>query len=180
MSMKHACHAHCGATCKPAMLMCGPCWRLVPAGVQRLVYRYFNPDCPRGKAAPSGEWMIAAEVAVAAVRISKGLPVDPAGIIGLAIDYAHDLEENHEEGEHKPQPTVEVLRLCLEAVKPVSAGELRPLRVVLETAVHTEEETLARAARAFTREEQGQALQGPSVALPAQPRLTGRIRRKVQ
>lgn len=38
--MKHHCHATgCKTACAPAMLMCRPCWRLVPKDIQDEVYR---------------------------------------------------------------------------------------------------------------------------------------------
>jgi hypothetical protein len=66
--MNHTCHAKgCRTSCKPEYLMCGYHWRLVPADIQRAVYRAYVPGQCNLDPPPSPEWHAAADAAIEAV-----------------------------------------------------------------------------------------------------------------
>lgn len=69
------CPTGCGKNAKPGHLMCGPCWSLVPRGLQIEVYRtwdeYRKPHAKRSAAAilkAGVEYRKAADAATAAAR----------------------------------------------------------------------------------------------------------------
>jgi hypothetical protein len=72
-STKHHCHARgCARSCKPEFLMCPTHWAMVPASLQREVYRHYRRGQCDDKQ-PSREWFIAAERAIVAVAVKEGI-----------------------------------------------------------------------------------------------------------
>jgi hypothetical protein len=73
----HHCHAYgCDAWCPPEHLMCRACWSLVPREYQLPVYQHFDPrQCRdvKDRPAPTDEWHVAADMAIAYVAWRKGL-----------------------------------------------------------------------------------------------------------
>lgn len=74
--MEHHCHARrCPTPCKPEYLMCPKHWRMVPAALQREVWRTYRPGQCDDKS-PSEAWHRAADAAINAVfelEKSRGL-----------------------------------------------------------------------------------------------------------
>jgi hypothetical protein len=67
----HLCHARdCEKECKPEKLMCGKHWAMVPAHIQRAVYKAYRPGQCDDKR-PSQEWIDAAEAAIKAVAAAE-------------------------------------------------------------------------------------------------------------
>lgn len=68
----HHCHAlGCKNSCKPEMLMCRSCWKLVPARTKAAVYAaYRKGQCDDLQV--SRAWLLAAETAIAAVAVKQG------------------------------------------------------------------------------------------------------------
>lgn len=65
--MKHLCHAeHCSKEVPPKLLMCYRHWKMVPADLQILVWRYYRRGQELTKD-PSREYLEAARQAIAAV-----------------------------------------------------------------------------------------------------------------
>lgn len=65
--MSHTCHARgCKVVTKPEMLMCFRHWKIVPAILQREVWKHYRHGQCDDKQ-PSKEWMKAADDAIAAV-----------------------------------------------------------------------------------------------------------------
>lgn len=103
---KHSCHARdCEVEVPPKMLMCGRDWRLVPRGVQRAVWAAFNPkQCAPvpNRPAPSGAWMVAADVAILAVWEMRGARRHPVEEVERqmrkeleqAVSYANHSKED--------------------------------------------------------------------------------------
>lgn len=122
----HHCHAlNCKAPCPPRMLMCGPCWAVVPRGLQALVYRHFNPAQCRGadRPSPSGPWMIAADCAILANALVRSPPksIEDAKRIRMKLD--HKLRLAIEFGiDTTPAPEVRaVLDAAAKAIDPSKA-----------------------------------------------------------
>jgi hypothetical protein len=69
--LNHTCHARgCETPCKPEMLMCGKHWRMVPAHIQRAVYKHYRAgQCDDKK--PSRAWHDAADAAIKAVSAAE-------------------------------------------------------------------------------------------------------------
>jgi hypothetical protein len=65
--VSHTCHARgCAVFVKPEFLMCGRHWKMVPARIQRAVYRHYRPgQCDDMN--PSKEWHEAANAAIGTV-----------------------------------------------------------------------------------------------------------------
>lgn len=74
--MRHTCHArNCETECKPEMLMCPKHWRMVPAHIQKAVYKHYRPgQCDDKK--PSQAWHDAADAAIKAVSAKENV-ADP-------------------------------------------------------------------------------------------------------
>lgn len=65
--MTHYCHAKdCKAICKPEFLMCPRHWRMVPRGIQTLVWKHYRLGQCIDKR-PSEAWHAAADLAIASV-----------------------------------------------------------------------------------------------------------------
>ncbi|MCK9901238.1 hypothetical protein [Glutamicibacter sp. V16R2B1] len=72
----HTCHAEgCTTPCPPRMLMCHPCWDLVPHDRQRAVLDAYQPGQERLRVMPSDAWLTAAFRANNAVALAKGQPL---------------------------------------------------------------------------------------------------------
>jgi hypothetical protein len=69
--MKHLCHARgCEKECKPEKLMCPKHWAMVPAHIQRAVYKHYRAgQCDDYR--PSEEWFAAADAAIRAVSAAE-------------------------------------------------------------------------------------------------------------
>lgn len=62
--MKHTCHVpHCEVVVPSKQLMCGRHWRMVPAPMQKAVWRYYRPGQEIDKK-PSLQWDAAANAAI--------------------------------------------------------------------------------------------------------------------
>ena len=74
--MTHTCHARgCETPCKPELLMCPKHWRMVPAHIQKAVYKnYRHGQCDDKR--PSQAWHDAADAAIRAVWATENKP-DP-------------------------------------------------------------------------------------------------------
>lgn len=73
--LAHHCHARgCTKSVRPELLMCVRHWRMVPANVQRAVWRtYRQGQCDDKR--PSDAWHVAANAAVGAVATLENQPV---------------------------------------------------------------------------------------------------------
>ena len=86
----HTCHAHCGRTCPPRLLMCPTCWKLVPKPLGDLVYEAYNAG-RRAKTHPNGAWMLAAETAIELVHLATGRRFRAIALT-QAMSYAVDVD----------------------------------------------------------------------------------------
>lgn len=69
--MNHLCHARdCEKECKPEKLMCGKHWAMVPAHIQRAVYKHYRHGQYDDRR-PNQEWMDAADAAIRAVAAAE-------------------------------------------------------------------------------------------------------------
>lgn len=67
----HRCHAEgCTVETKPDHLMCLPHWRMVPAVLQRTLWRHYRPGQEKGEQ-PTKAWCLAAERCVVAVAVKE-------------------------------------------------------------------------------------------------------------
>jgi uncharacterized protein (DUF3820 family) len=67
----HVCHAEgCNVSTEPRMLFCLKHWRMVPASIQRAVWREYRPGQERDKK-PSAEYLVVARQAIEAVKTAE-------------------------------------------------------------------------------------------------------------
>jgi hypothetical protein len=67
----HTCHAYgCSRVVAPALLMCGRHWRMVPAALQREVWRHYRPGQEVDKR-PSRVYIDVMKRAIAAVAAAE-------------------------------------------------------------------------------------------------------------
>lgn len=79
----HHCHAKgCSTPCAPERLMCPKHWRLVPAALQRAVWRHYRPGQCDDKHT-SASWLSAANAAIEAV--AQADPPTKATQLGLSF-----------------------------------------------------------------------------------------------
>lgn len=70
---EHHCHAKgCAAHCPPEHLMCLAHWRLVPPKLQQAVWAHYRKGQTEDMNV-SGEWLVAARLAICAVAVAEGL-----------------------------------------------------------------------------------------------------------
>lgn len=70
--MSHTCHVPgCGVEVRPALLMCGGHWRLVPKPLQDRVWRTYRRGQEVDKQ-PSADYLAAARAAIEAVMRAAG------------------------------------------------------------------------------------------------------------
>lgn len=82
--MRHLCHArNCEKECKPEKLMCPKHWALVPAHIQKEVYKHYRPgQCDDKK--PNEKWILAANAAIKEVsRAEANVPREQTNMFGL-------------------------------------------------------------------------------------------------
>lgn len=94
--MEHHCHAiGCNTPCPPRWLMCKRCWRLVPAEIQREVYRTVEL---RGDACDAtwAPWWRAQALAIAAVHAQVNSEWDREAYIEHEFKIADHLERKGE------------------------------------------------------------------------------------
>lgn len=72
MLTMHTCHARgCNTYCAPKYLMCRKHWRMVPAKIQRKVWKHYRPFQEIDKQ-PSEKWLKWANRAIEAVAEKEG------------------------------------------------------------------------------------------------------------
>jgi hypothetical protein len=82
--MKHLCHAKgCHEEVPPKMLMCGRHWRMVPAHLQKLVWKYYRPGQEIDKR-PSMEYLAVMQTAIQSVAAQQAItPKRPLQTLNL-------------------------------------------------------------------------------------------------
>ena len=79
----HTCHARgCDTPVKPELLMCLPHWRMVPRGIQRVVWSTYRPGQCDDKR-PSEAWHQAADAAIGFVARIEGKPLRKSEVEAL-------------------------------------------------------------------------------------------------
>lgn len=92
----HTCHAReCKVACPPTYLMCGRHWRMVPATIQREVWKHYREGQCVDKR-PSAEWHRAADAAIGAVALLEGKTLTRAqALAAWDLGFRHErLDEN--------------------------------------------------------------------------------------
>lgn len=75
MTGKHYCHAvDCGEAVPPKMHMCLKHWRMVPKGVQDLIWKHYRTGQEIDKR-PTIEYIATAFVSVSCVALKEGKPL---------------------------------------------------------------------------------------------------------